>query len=76
MLTDFLSTEQSNSFTQLTDIYDGLNGYATYKSSYYDTSLSTPIQIKAYYEALATYADFSADDYSSLSSDTHKYTTV
>ena len=32
--------------------------------------------MNTYYSALANYADFSVDDYSSLSSDTHKYTTV
>jgi len=38
LLTDFLSTEQSNSFNQLTDIFDGLYGYAQYKTTYYDTN--------------------------------------
>ena len=32
--------------------------------------------MNTYYSALANFADFSVDDYSSLSSDTHKYTTV
>jgi len=76
LLTDFLSTEQADSFNQLTDIYDGVYGLGQVKSTYYDTSLTSPIKMKTYYEALASYADFSADDYSSLSSDTHKYTTV
>lgn len=76
MLTDFLSTDQATSFNKLTDIYDGLYGYGQVKSTYYDNSLTTPIQINAYYQQLQAYNDFSADDYSNLSSDTHKYTTV
>jgi hypothetical protein len=76
MLTDFLSTEQSNSFDQLTDIYDGLYGYGQYKSTYYDTSLSTPTTMNTYYSTLGNYADFSVNDYANLSSDSHKYETV
>jgi len=76
LLTDFLSTEQANSFNKLTDIYDGLYGYGQYKSTYYDNSTTVPTTINAYYQALTTYKDFSVDDYSNLSSDAQKYTTV
>jgi len=76
LLTDFLDTDQANSFSQLTTIYDGLYGYKQYKSTYYDTSLTTPTTMTTYYNALASCGDFSANDYSNLSSDTHKYTTV
>lgn len=76
LLSDFLDSDQAQGFTKLTGIYEGLYGYATYKSTYYDTSLTTPTTMSSYYSTQATYADFSADDYDSLSSDTHKYSSV
>ena len=48
-LTDFLTTEQADSFSKLTSIYDGLYGYGQYKTTYYDSSLTTPTEISTYY---------------------------
>ena len=76
LITAFLDTQQTSAFDSLTSVYDGLYGYGQYKTTYYDTSQTTPSGISTYYSALANYANFSTDDYSGLSADTHKYTSV
>jgi len=66
LITDFLDTDQTAAFNSLTQIYDGLTSYASYKTTYYDSSYTTPTTISTYYAALSTYSDFSVDDYANV----------
>jgi len=38
LITEMLDTDQKAAFTSLTTIYEGLSGYASYKTTYYDTN--------------------------------------
>lgn len=75
LITDYLDTTQAQAFNDLTKTHEGLDNYGTYKTTYYDTNKTTPTSISSYYSTLATYADFSADDFTNAAS-AHKPSTV
>ena len=71
-----MDSAQTDSFGQLTDIFDGLDAYNSYKTTYQSGGTTTPTTMTSYYNKLGNFADFSVNDYVNLSSDANKYTTV